>query len=103
MISIIPNAASLDYRVGKSIMEKNGTWQYGKELLQYSLFNEFALAGFNVTNEYTIGEFHSLEFLPKQHYLRIALERFQKEYICNDNCGQGYLLVTVGKKNVKRM
>jgi ubiquinone/menaquinone biosynthesis C-methylase UbiE len=98
MISIIPNAASIAYRTGKAEMEKNGTWEYGKELPQYSLFQEFFLAGFRVTNEYTIGENHALNFLPKKHYLRPALEKWQKEHMCDDNCGQGYLLVTIGER-----
>jgi ubiquinone/menaquinone biosynthesis C-methylase UbiE len=98
MISIIPNAASLAYRVGKAQMEKDGTWEYGKELPQYSLYQEFYDAGFQIINEYTIGEAHSLNFLPEKHYLRMALQKWQQENICGDNCGQGYLLVTVGKK-----
>jgi SAM-dependent methyltransferase len=100
MVSIIPNAASLAYRTGKAIMEHERTWQYGKELPQYSLFQDFFAAGFVVTQEYTIGEDHALNFLPPKHYLRKAIENWQRENICEDNCGQGYLLVTVGKKNI---
>jgi SAM-dependent methyltransferase len=98
MVSIIPNAASLAYRVGKAKMEKDGTWEYGLELPQYSLFQEFYEAGFIITKEYTIGETHALNFLPEKHYLRLALQKWQKENICDDNCGQGYLLVTIGIK-----
>ena len=98
MISIIPNAASLAYRVGKALMEESGTWEYGLELPQYSLYQEFFEAGFYVTREYTIGEAHALNFLPPSHYLHQALTRWQKENPCEDNCGQGYLLVTVGEK-----
>lgn len=98
-ISIIPNAASIAYRVGKAIMEKDGSWGYGKELPQYSMKQEYQLAGLKVIEEYTIGEQHALEFLPKKHYLRKALQKWINENICNDNCGQGYLLVTVGEKD----
>jgi hypothetical protein len=98
MVSIIPNAASLAYRVGKAMMEKANTWEYGLELPQYSLRQEFLEAGMRVTEEYTIGEDHALNFLPKRHYLHDALHRWQKENICEDNCGQGYLLVTVGER-----
>lgn len=98
MVSIIPNAASLAYRVGKALMEKNGTWTYGLELPQYSLVGEFAKAGFRVTEEYTIGENHALEFLPKHHVLRYILKWWLRHNPCEDNCGQGYLLVTVGEK-----
>lgn len=98
MVSIIPNAASIAYRVGKEIMERNGTWEYGKEIPQYSMADEFNRAGINTTKEYTIGEEHSLEFLPSKHYLRRSLSRWIKENQCSDNCGQGYLLVTIGEK-----
>lgn len=98
MISLIPNAASLGYRMGKGLMEKNGTWPYGTELPQYSLIRDFEAAGYRVTGEYTIGEKNSLNFLPKTHYLRQALETWLSEMdLCGDNCGQGYLLVTIGE------
>lgn len=97
-VSIIPNASSLAYRVGKAIMEKEERWEYGKELPQYSMKQEYQLAGLKVLKEYTIGEQHALEFLPKRHYLRKALQKWINENICDDNCGQGYLLVTVGEK-----
>lgn len=98
MISFIPNAASIGYRMGKSLMEKNGTWRYGKELPQYSLVREFEEAGYKVIDEYTVGEKNAVNFLPKTHYLRLALERwFEEMEICGDNCGQGYLLVTIGE------
>jgi len=98
MVSIIPNAASLAYRVGKAWMERKGTWTYGLELPQYSLIIEFQEAGFQIVNEYTIGEEHALEFLPKLHLLRYMLKWWISNNPCDDNCGQGYLLVTVGKK-----
>lgn len=98
MVSIIPNAGSLAYRMGKARMERKGTWSYGLELPQYSLFGEFADAGFHVTSEYTIGESHALEFLPRYHPLRLMLRWWIDNNPCEDNCGQGYLLVTVGEK-----
>jgi len=98
MVSIIPNAASLAYRAGKAMMEQDGTWEYGLELPQFTLYDEFAEAGFKVTSEYTIGEKHALEFLPKEHPLRQVLSWWVSNNICGDNCGQGYLLVTVGVK-----
>ena len=98
MVSIIPNASSIAYRTGKAMMENAGSWSYGLELPQYSLGCEFNEAGFEVVNEYTIGPEHALEFLPPKHYLRKALQRWLKENPCEDVCGQGYLLVTIGKK-----
>lgn len=101
MVSIIPNAASIAYRTGKALLEQSGKWEYGMELPQYSLRNEFYEAGFDVEEEYTIGASHALQFLPPKHYLRKALERWLKENPCEDDCGQGYLLVTIGKKTEK--
>ncbi len=98
MVSLIPNAASLGYRMGKGLMEKNGTWRYGKEIPQYSLIREFEEAGYKIIDEYTVGEKNAVNFLPKTHYLREALEKwFTEMEICGDNCGQGYLLVTIGE------
>lgn len=98
MVSIIPNASSIAYRTGKSMMENEGTWNYGMELPQYTLGSEFNQAGLEIISEYTIGAEHALEFLPPKHYLRKALQRWLNENPCEDICGQGYLLVTTGKK-----
>lgn len=98
MISLIPNAASIAYRTGKAMMEANGTWPYGKECPQYSLAKEFEEAGFENITEYTIGKEHALQFLPEDNYLRIALDKWMKENACDDDCHQGYLLVTIGTK-----
>ncbi len=65
MISMIPNAHCLAYRIGKDLDEKNGTWKYGLEMPQASLREEFQKAGFTDIEEYTIGELHALDFLPK--------------------------------------
>ncbi len=98
MISLIPNAASLGYRMGKGLKERNGTWMYGREIPQYSMIRDFEQAGYNVTDEYTIGEKNAVNFLPKDHYLRKTLEKWFSEMdLCGDNCGQGYLLVTIGE------
>lgn len=98
MVSLIPNAASLGYRMGKGLKEKNGTWRFGNEMPQYSLVRDFEEAGYKVIDEYTVGEKQSVNFLPKTHYLRLALEKwFTEMEICGDNCGQGYLLVTIGE------
>lgn len=96
MISMVPNAASLPYRVGKQIMESNGTWKYGLEIPQLSLADEFIAAGYSEIKEYTIGTEHALSFLSKRHYLYKSLQKLLKENIDLDEYGQGYLLVTIG-------
>jgi 2-polyprenyl-3-methyl-5-hydroxy-6-metoxy-1,4-benzoquinol methylase len=98
MVSMVPNASSIAYRVGKAMMEQNKTWSYGVENPLYSAKEEFIQAGYNVLNEYTIGEEHALSFLPSNHYLKGSIKKWIKNNPCKDNCGQGYLLVTIGVK-----
>ena len=98
MVSMIPNAHSLAYHLGKELMEQRGIWPYGLEMPQSSLATEFAQAGLNHIREYTIGMQEALNFLPKDHYLKIALERWATERKGQEDLwGQGYLLVTVGE------
>ena len=96
MISMIPNKSSLPYRVGKQIMEENGTWSYGLEIPKYSLIREFESAGITVIDEYTIGTEWALRFLPKDHYIRGFFEKLMNEKYNLDDIMQGYLLVTIG-------
>lgn len=98
MISLVPNASSLAYRIGKAISEKKGTWQYGIETPLSSFQMQMNEAGYRVIEEYTIGAEHALKFLPKFSLLRIILKHLLNNNICNDICGQGYLLVTIAKK-----
>ena len=97
MISMIPNAASIPYRVGKQIREKNGTWEYGLEIPKHSFAEEFSKAGIEVVKEYTIGTKSALSFLPKKHYIRKFFEKLRKEGYNLEKYMQGYLLVTIGK------
>ena len=56
-------------------------------------------AGFVNIKEYTIGTFESLNFLPENHYLKIALKQlFEDNCLDTEDFGQGYLLVTIGEK-----
>lgn len=97
MVSMIPNAASIAYRVGKEIMEKNNTWTYGLEIPKSTMKSEFESAGFREVKEYTIGSKWGTNFLPKNHKLRkCILELIEEGYQLNDY-KQGYLLVTIGK------
>lgn len=97
MVSLIPNAHSLAYRAGKALLEQAGDWEYGRELPQATMQDEFAEAGYRQVEEYTIGIEAALCFLPEDHYLRAALARWFAEHPAEE-CGQGYLLCTVGKR-----
>lgn len=97
IISMIPNAASLPYRVGKQIQEINGIWKYGLEIPKHSFTEEFLKAGIEIVKEYTIGTEWALKFLPKKHYIREFFEKLKKDGYNLDEYMQGYLLVTIGK------
>ena len=96
MVSMIPNASSIPYRVGKQISEKKGTWGYGLEVPKHSLIKEFVAAGIQVEKEYTIGTEWALKFLPPRHYIRRTFRKMKNQGFDLDAMMQGYLLVTVG-------
>lgn len=98
MISIIPNSASIAYRFGMSRLKRLNKWEYGLELPQYTMQEEFRSAGFRTISEYTIGEDHALSFLPRWHPVRLAIRFLRKLNTQEIDCHQGYLLVTVGSK-----
>lgn len=97
MVSMIPNASSVPYRLGKEIKENAGTWAYGLETPKHSLASEFTEAGIKVEKEYTIGTDWALRFLDKKHPLRKMFEKMLKNNINLDEYMQGYLLVTIGR------
>ncbi|MFD0673616.1 methyltransferase domain-containing protein [Cohnella sp. GCM10027633] len=98
-VSMIPNAASLCYRIGKERQEHDGTWQWGRELPDYTQIREFMLSGFEIEKEYTAGEIQSLDFLERDHPLKALLRDFweqRQQQGITENFNQGYLLITVG-------
>lgn len=97
MVSLIPNAHCLAYRAGKQLAEEKGTWIWGLEMPQSTLMDDFKNAGYENIKEYTIGEEHALNFLPEDHYLRVAISRWFNDKKNISNWGQGYLLVTDAK------
>jgi malonyl-CoA O-methyltransferase len=100
IVSLVPNAASLAYRVGKALQEENGEWPYGLEMPLFTLREDFESVGLKVDTEYSVGAEHALCFLPSHHPLRQALAPWvaSASRELSDNCNQGYLLVTVGRK-----
>ena len=100
---MIPNAASVPYRIGKKIQEEKGIWQYGLETPKSSMKAEFMAAGITVEREYSIGSEWALRFLPPNHYIRETYNQMLKEGYPLDEYMQGYLLVTTGvnKERIK--
>ncbi len=100
VITLVPNAASVAYRVGKEIQEAAGVWPYGLEMPILSLRDDFGEVGLRVLAEYSVGVIHALSFLPTDHALRRVLAAWiegKSEEELRDY-HQGYLLVTVGWK-----
>lgn len=100
MISLVPNASALAYRIGKEKMEKDETWVYGIENPLYTQIDEFTKAGYVVQDEYTIGAEHTLNFLEEKDELRKVLEKYIANGKIKDDYHQGYLLVTIGDNNL---
>ena len=97
VICMAPNATSLAYRIGKEYHERNGTWTVGEENPKHSLGAVFANAGLKNIREYSIDLDTALFWLPKGA-LKSTLTDIYKNLPTTDNCGQGYLLVTIGEK-----
>ena len=97
VISMCPNAGSLAYRIGKEYHERNGTWQAGEENPKYTLKDVFFKTGLKNIQEYSIDMPSALYFLPNSS-LKRALEDIYRNLPTEDDCHQGYLLVTIGEK-----
>ena len=100
VIVLVPNADSLAYRLGKRMKEDRGEWTYGIELPIRTLQDEIAQVGLACVSEKTVGARHALTFLPPSSPLRTELAAFVKRYgeAEIDSWGNGYLLMTVGRK-----
>lgn len=101
VLVMVSNGASLAYRAGKQNQVLRGAWAYGPEMLAPTLRDEFGAAGLDVVTEYTVGAKHALKFLPSSHPLRRELEAWMDAVTRSelDDCHQGYLLVTFGRKH----
>ena len=100
VISLVPNAASIPYRLGKWHQESAGQWMYGYEDPKYTLAQFYERAGLHIIREYSIGWRHALNFITFEHgdIVRRIIESW---YNTLDNMeleklNQGYLLVTIG-------
>lgn len=101
VISLVPNARSVFYRLGKHLMEEARLWPYGRELPRATLAPIFLSAGLEKIREFTIMPEHSPQFLhatdPAVH---VMVSKWWAQLLPNDPvvADQGYLLVTVGFK-----
>lgn len=102
VISLVPNALSLAYRLGKWQMERTGTWEFGYEqptISQISLFQSVGLINVRETSVHAERSGWFLRDLPMAKYLqktwstlcRISPKRMDRL------ARQGYMLVTSGE------
>ena len=97
VISLVPNANSIFYRIGKFLMEQKRTWPYGKERPFFTMKKYFEDAGLRNIRESSVGPYHSLEFWGskmseiKRFYDSLSLQELE-------GLNQGYLLFTYGEK-----
>ena len=102
VVSLVPNARSLFYRVGKGYQEAHGLWRWGKEDPKRTLKPFFAQAGLADVREFAIDVKTAIDFACaiRSPWLRrslLLLYRLLPEKAWNA-LGQGYLLVTIGTK-----
>jgi ubiquinone/menaquinone biosynthesis C-methylase UbiE len=100
VINLVPNAASVAYRIGKYMQETQGDWRYGLEMPILSLRPDYEAAGLRVEEEFSIAPKQALAFLPPEHPLKEHLLAWIDRMPLRDlrDCNQGYLLVTIGTK-----
>jgi len=97
LVNLVPNAASLAYRLGKAEQEESGRWAYGVETPIASLREDLEAAGLRLEREYSVGARHALAFLRATDPLRRALARRLPGGAAEpaEDLRQGYLLVAV--------
>lgn len=61
-MSLVLNANSIFYRIGKYKMEQEGRWPYGKEIPKFTMKCYFKAAALKNIKEYFVGSYHSLNF-----------------------------------------
>lgn len=97
VISLVPNASAVFYRIGKLAMEDNGTWEYGRETPKKTMKPLFEAAGLGQIKEFSVGTYHTLNFWGEQHpEIKKFLDHLSSEELQSMN--MGYLLFTVGTR-----
>ncbi|MEO0248821.1 MAG: class I SAM-dependent methyltransferase [candidate division WOR-3 bacterium] len=98
VMSLVPNANSIFYRIGKFKMEQEGTWPYGWEVPKFSMKKYFEIVGLNKIREYSVAPYHSILFwIQVEKEIKSFYNSISKEEL--EKLNQGYLLFTYGEKN----
>ena len=95
VMSLVPNANSLLYRVGKHHMETHNVWQYGYEDPKYTLVPQYEAAGLTDVVEYSVDPYSSINFAK---FGRGEITAFLNSIAPDEQrrLNQGYLLFTIG-------
>jgi ubiquinone/menaquinone biosynthesis C-methylase UbiE len=97
VMSLVPNASSIFYRIGKFKMEQEGTWVYGNEMPKFTMKNFFKAAGLKKIKEYSLGPYHAIKFWSENdRIIKIFYDHLDPSELRKLN--QGYLLFTYGEK-----
>ncbi len=100
VLSLVPNARSLAYRLGKWVQESRSEWLWGHEEPRDTLAPLFRRAGLAAIRETSIGALHALNFLtlPELQVAARLLASFFEQLPPGeaDRLSQGYLLATTG-------
>jgi glycosyltransferase involved in cell wall biosynthesis len=106
VFSLVPNARSMAYRLGKHHQETSRRWAYGYEDPKFSMAHLFRAAGLHDVEEFTVAALHSLAFLdaPELAPARALWQSFLAGLNNEDlrRMQQGYLLASVGHVRAKR-
>ena len=102
VVSLVPNARSIFYRLGKWYQEQHGLWACGKEDPKRTMKSFFEAAGLVDVREFTIDVKTAIAFV---HPIRAKMLRKSLLLLSRllPEAGwrflnQGYLLVTIGQK-----
>ena len=102
VISLVPSARSVFYRLAKHLMEDAGLWPYGRELPRATLAPIFRSAGLHSIREFTIvPEMGALLLRETDPGIYALVSDWWRRLPPDDplHHEQGYLLVTVGLKS----
>jgi malonyl-CoA O-methyltransferase len=97
VMSLVPNANAIFYRIGKYKKELDGTWPYGREIPRFTMKPFFEAAGLKNVQEYSVDPYHTLNFWNTE---REEIKKFFDDLSLDElkKLNQGYLLFTYGEK-----
>lgn len=98
VMSLVPNANSMPYMLGKYILETENKWTYGYEKPKATMRGYYEECGFRDVFEETTGTYHALNFLDED--IANVFDEFYKSLDIEElnQLKQGYLVFTCAKR-----